>query len=133
MDTISTLIKEGKPVVAIVGASDNPTKYGNRIYRDLKAKGFTVYPVNPTQDTIDGDPSYGDLGDLPETPDLVNFVVPPPRTLRLLERAKELGLMQVWIQPGAENEAVIEYLDANGFDYLANACIMVYSRVESRI
>ena len=133
MDTISTLLNEGNPVVAIVGASDNPDKYGNRIYRDLKTKGFTVYPVNPTQDTIDGDPAFGDLGDLPQTPDIVNFVVPPPRTLRLLGRAKELGLMQVWIQPGAENEAVIDYLDANGFDYLANACIMVYSRGESPI
>lgn len=133
MDTISTLLNEGNPVVAIVGASDNPSKYGNRIYRDLKAKGFTVYPVNPNQDTIDGDPAYADLGDLPETPDIVDFVVPPPRTLRLLARAKELGLMRAWIQPGAESEAVIDYLDENGFDYLANACIMVYSRVQSPI
>jgi predicted CoA-binding protein len=133
MDTISTLLNEGNPVVAIVGASDNPSKYGNRIYRDLKAKGFTVYPVNPTQPTIDGDPAYADLDDLPEAPDIVDFVVPPPRTLRLLARAKELGLMRVWIQPGAESEAVIDYLDENGFDYLANACIMVHSRVESPI
>lgn len=133
MDTICKLLKEGNPVVAIVGASDNPSKYGNRIFRDLKAKGFTVYPVNPTQDAIDGEPAYADLGDLPETPDIVDFVVPPPRTLRLLARAKELGLMRVWIQPGAESEAVIDYLDANGFDYMANACIMVHSRVESPI
>ena len=133
MDTISTLLREGNPVVAIVGASDNPSKYGNRIYRDLKAKGFTVYPVNPNQDTIDGDPAYADLNDLPETPDIVDFVVPPHRTLRLLARAKQLGLMRAWIQPGAESEAVIDYLDANGFDYMANVCIMVHSRVESQI
>lgn len=133
MDTISTLLREGSPVVAIVGASDNPSKYGNRIYRDLKAKGFTVYPVNPNQDTIDGDRAYADLNDLPETPDIVDFVVPPHRTLRLLARAKQLGLMRAWIQPGAESEAVIDYLDANGFDYMANVCIMVHSRVESQI
>ena len=133
MDIISTLLNEGNPVVAIVGATDNPEKYGNRIYRDLKAKGFRVYPVNPTKDTIDGDPAYADLGDLPETPDIVNFVVPPRRTLRLLKRAKELGLMTVWIQPGAENEDVLAYLAGNGFDYLANACIMVWSRVEPAI
>jgi len=133
MDTISTLLNEGNPVIAIVGATDNPGKYGNRIYRDLKGKGYRVYPVNPTKDTIDGDPAYADLGDLPETPDIVNFVVPPQRTLRLLERAKELGLMTVWIQPGAENEAVLAYLADNGFEYLANACIMVWSRVEPAI
>ena len=96
METISTLLDKGDPVIAIVGASDNPAKYGNRIYRDLKGKGYRVYPINPTQDTIDGDPAYADLADLPETPDIVNYVVPPPRTLRLLKRAKELGLMRVW-------------------------------------
>jgi len=133
MDTISTLLNDGDPVIAIVGATDNPEKYGNRIYSDLKGKGFRVYPVNPTKDTIDGDTAYADLGDLPETPDIVNFVVPPPRTLRILQRAKELGLTNVWIQPGAENEDVMDYLADNDFDYLANACIMVQSRRHSAI
>jgi predicted CoA-binding protein len=133
MNTITTLLHESNPSIAIVGATDNPEKYGNRIYRDLKAKGFRVYPVNPTKDKIDGDTAYADLGDLPEAPDIVNFVVPPTRTLRLLERAKELGLMNVWVQPGAENEDVLAYLDTHGFDYLTNACIMVWSRGESRI
>ena len=128
METISTLLNEGDPAIAIVGATDNPEKYGNRIYRDLKGKGFRVYPINPTQDMIDGDSAYADLADLPEKPDIVNYVAPPPRTLRLLARAKELGFMRVWIQPGAENEEVMAYLDDNGFDYLANACIMVRSR-----
>jgi len=133
MDTISTLLNEGDPVIAIVGATENPEKYGNRIYRDLKGKGFRVYPVNPTKDTIDGDTVYADLGDLPETPDIVNFVVPPPRTLRILQRAKELGLMNAWIQPGAEDEDVLDYLADNDFDYLANVCIMVQSRRHSAI
>ena len=133
METISTLLNEGNPVIAIVGATDNPAKYGNRIYRDLKGKGYRVYPVNPTRDTIDGDPAYADLADLPETPDIVNYVVPPPRTLRLLKRAKELGLTRVWVQPGAENADVMAYLNDNGFDYLANACIMVRSRVQPAI
>jgi len=133
METISTLLDKGDPVIAIVGASDNPAKYGNRIYRDLKGKGYRVYPINPTRDTIDGDPAYADLADLPETPDIVNYVVPPPRTLRLLKRAKELGLMRVWVQPGAESADVMAYLNDNGFDYLANACIMVRSRVQPAI
>ena len=133
METISTLLNEGNPVIAIVGATDNPAKYGNRIYRDLKGKGYRVYPVNPTRDTIDGDPAYADLADLPETPDIVNYVAPPPRTLRLLKRAKELGLMRVWVQPGAESADVMAYLNDNGFDYLANACIMVHSRVQPAI
>jgi predicted CoA-binding protein len=133
METITTLLNESNPVIAIIGATDNPAKYGNRIYRDLKGKGYRVYPVNPTRDTIDGDPVYADLADLPESPDIVTYVVPPPRTLRLLERAKELGLMRAWVQPGAENEDVMAYLDTNGFDYMAKACIMVASRVQPAI
>ena len=133
METISTLLNEGDPVIAIVGATDNPAKYGNRIYRDLKSKGLRVYPINPTRDTINGDRAYADLADLPEKPDIINYVVPPPRTLRLLARAKELGFMRVWIQPGAEDEDVMDFLDANGFEYLAKVCIMAHSRVRPAI
>jgi predicted CoA-binding protein len=133
METISTLLTEGDPVIAIIGATDNPTKYGNRIYRDLKDKGYRVFPVNPTRDTVDGDPVYADLADLPEIPDIVTYVVPPQRTLRLLKRAKELGHMRAWVQPGAENADVMDYLDANNFDYMANVCIMVRSRVQTAI
>jgi len=133
MDTISTLLNEGDPVVAVVGATDNPRKYGNVIYRDLKAKGFRVYAVNPNRSTVDGDPVFADLAQLPETPDIVNFVVPPTRTLRILKQAKELGFTTVWVQPGAENEDVLDYLNEHDFDYLANACIMVRARVRSAI
>ncbi|MEA3502991.1 MAG: CoA-binding protein [Actinomycetota bacterium] len=133
MNTISALLNEGDPAVAIVGATDNTRKYGNRIYLDLKEKGFRVYPVNPSRETVDGDPAYSTLSDLPETPDIINFVVPPTRTLRVLEQAKDLGFTTVWIQPGAENEAVIGYLDEHDFSYLTNACIMVRARVKSTI
>ncbi len=131
MDTISTLLNEGDPVVAVVGATDNPRKYGNVIYLDLKQKGFRVYPVNPTRDTVDGDPTFARLSDLPEPPDIVNFVVPPTRTLRVLKQAKELGFTTVWVQPGAESADVLGYLDSHSFNYLVNACIMVRARVRS--
>ena len=133
MDSISTLLNEGDPVVAVVGATDNPRKYGNLIYLDLKEKGFRVYPVNPTRATVDGDPTFATLAELPEAPDIVNFVVPPTRTLRVLKQAKGLGFTTVWVQPGAENEDVLSYLDEQDFDYLVNACIMVRARVRSTI
>jgi predicted CoA-binding protein len=133
MDTITTLLNEGDPVIAVVGATDNPRKYGNRIYLDLKDKGFRVYPVNATRATVDGDPVFATLAELPETPDIVNFVVPPTRTLRVLEQAKDLGFTTVWVQPGAENEDVTDYLEEHDFDYLVNACIMVRARARSTI
>ena len=64
-------------------------------------------------------------------PDIVNIVVPPHQTLRVLERAAELGIENVWVQPGAEDEAVLDYLEAGSFAYLARACIMVQARVKA--
>jgi hypothetical protein len=130
MDPISELLNEGDPVIAVVGATDNPTKYGSVIYRDLKAKGYRVYPVNRARDTVDGDPAYPDLGELPVKPDIVNIVVPPPRTLEVLDRAAELGIDNIWVQPGAEDHEVMNRLADGGFQYLANACIMVRARTK---
>ena len=131
MDPITSLLSESDPAIAVVGATDNPHKYGSVIYRDLKAKGYRVYPVNTTRDTVDGDTAYRDLRELPEVPDIVNIVVPPRRTMRVLDLAEELGIKNIWVQPGAEDAAVMERLESGPFDYLANACIMVRTRAKT--
>ncbi len=128
MNDIAQLLQDGATTVAVVGATDDPGKYGSVIYRDLKAKGFTVYAVNPHRATVDGDPAYPSLGDLPEKPTIVNVVVPPGETMRVLREAHELGIMNAWVQPGAGGAEVVDFLEAHGFTYLANACIMVRSR-----
>lgn len=129
--TIAELLNTGDPLVAIVGATDNPTKYGSVIYRDLKSKGFRVVPVNRHRETVCGDTAYPDLGDLPEAPDLVNIVVPPRQTRDVLKRSLELGYTRVWLQPGASDGSVREYLEEHDFEYLVDACIMVRSRVRT--
>jgi predicted CoA-binding protein len=128
MGTIPQILGGDDPVIAVVGATDNLHKYGSKIYRNLKAKGYTVYPLNLVSDTVDGDRAYADLGDLPVKPDIVNIVVPPPRTRKVVERCVDLGLDHIWIQPGAEDASVLAYLDEHGIHYLANACIMVHAR-----
>jgi len=129
MKDIATLLQEPDTTVAIVGATDDPAKYGSVIYRDLKRKGFKVFPVNPGRDTVDGDKAYSTLADLPEKPTIVNIVVPPEKTLTVLKKCLELGLLNVWVQPGAESPEVLKFLQENPFNYLANACIMVESRL----
>ncbi len=112
--------------IAVVGATDDLSKYGGRIYRNLKAKGYRVFAVNPSRDTVDGDPAYHSLSDLEETPSIVDIVVPPPVTLSVLRECEQLGLRNVWIQPGAESEEVLQFLRDGDFDYLAEGpCIMV--------
>ena len=131
MNDIATLLHREDTTVAVVGATDDPTKYGSVIYRDLKRKGFEVYPVNPCRDTVDGDPAYASLEALPVEPTIVNIVVPPHATLQVLKKAAEMGLNNVWVQPGAESPEVMTFLTENDFNYLANSCIMVRSRVRA--
>lgn len=125
------LLSDRSTTVAVVGANDNPSKYGNRIYRDLKSKGYEVYAVNPNRDEVDGDRCWPSLADLPQPPTIVDFVVPPAVTRKVLEECLDLGLTNVWIQPGAgdEDEAVLEFLRGNEFNHVSDgACIMVETR-----
>jgi predicted CoA-binding protein len=129
---IASLLSEPETTVAVVGATDNPSKYGYVIYRDLKRKGYRVFAVNPRRSTVDSDPSYKDLRSLPEKPTIVNVVVPPRVALSVLRESLTLGLLNVWLQPGAESPENLAFLQENGFNYLANACIMIESRVHYR-
>ncbi len=131
MNDIATLLHRDDTTVAVVGATDDPAKYGSVIYRDLKQKGFDVFPVNPNRDTVDGDPAFKSLDALPVAPTIVNIVVPPQVTLGVLRGAEALGYRNVWVQPGAESPEVMAYLTEHDFNYLANACIMVQSRVRA--
>lgn len=129
---IASLLDEPQTTVAVVGATDNPSKYGHVIYRDLKRKGYQVFAVNPRRATVDSDPAYKDLRSLPEKPTIVNVVVPPPVAASVLKESLDLGLLNVWLQPGAESPENLAFLQENGFNYLANACIMVESRIHPR-
>ena len=119
------------PLIAVVGATDHPRKYGGVIYRNLKAKGYRVVPVNPLRDRVDGDRCYSTLADLEETPDIVNVVVPPVGTMHVIEQAAAMDDVAVWIQPGAADAAVRAQVDGLGIPSLIDACIMVQARVRS--
>ncbi len=131
MQDITKLLDEPDVSIAVVGATDNSSKYGHVIYRDLKQKGFTVYPVNPQRTSVDGDPAFPNVGDIPVKPTIINFVVPPSTTLKVLQQCLDLDLMNVWVQPGAESPEVIAFLQQHSFNYIADACIMVATRLKA--
>ncbi len=131
MKDIMQLLDEPDTTIAIVGATENPSKYGYLIYKDLKLKGLTVYPVNPNRSSVDGDKTFNRLEDIPERPTIVNIVVPPEVTSDILQQCLDLELTNIWLQPGAESPAVMAFLQENNFNYLANACIMVESRLKA--
>ncbi|MGI9666888.1 MAG: CoA-binding protein [Acidimicrobiia bacterium] len=128
MDPVSERLQRPDPLIAVVGATDAPGKYGGIIYRDLKGKGYRVVGVNPTRTTVDGDPAFPTLDDLPEQPDIVNVVVPPRFTLRVLNQVAEMEDVAVWIQPGAADDEVRARVRELGIPALVDACIMIQAR-----
>lgn len=114
--------------IAIIGATNDSTKFGNKIYRDLKNKNIKIFGINPKASTIDGDPAYKTLEDLPEKPDILNFVLPPKLGFETIKNAVAMGYDNFWLQPGAESEEILDYLESNGKSFLAHACVMVETR-----
>jgi len=110
---------------AVVGASDNPEKYGNRIVKNLKGRGYEVYPVNPRLKEVDGSTCYASLADIPVKVDIVDFVVPPVVTEEVLKQCRELGLNRIWLQPGSESQAAINYCQENNLYVVYNVCVMM--------
>ena len=96
-------LKQKNVRIALVGASNNRHKFGNRIYLDLRSKGYDVIPVNPKDKQIEGDQAYASIGMIEELPDIVNFVVPPPVAMKVAQEAVELGIKHLWFQPGSES------------------------------
>jgi predicted CoA-binding protein len=113
--------------IAVVGASNDPSKYGNIIVRNLAAKGYTVLPVNPREKEIAGLPAYPNLAATPGPIHLVDVVTPPDVTRSVLEEAARLGLPAVWLQDGSYDEAALAVAAEAPYRTVYEACIMVAS------
>ncbi len=113
--------------LAVVGASRNPKKFGSIVYRDLKAKAYHVFAVNPHAGQIDGDPAYPDLEHLPEEVDGVVLIVPPAVTESMVRQAAQAGIRRVWMQPGAESQAAVAFCQENGISVIEGECIMMFA------
>lgn len=108
---------------AVVGANNDPNKYGNIIYKKLKSRGYEVYPVNPKYEQVDGDPCYRDLKSLPRKPGVINMVVTPKRGKAIIEEAAELGIKNIWLQPGTYDDELLELINNKGL-VAVQACVL---------
>lgn len=93
--------------VAILGASTNRSKFGNKAVRAYHAQGFTVYPVNPNADTVEGLQAYASLDDVPGPLSQISVYLPPPVTLGVLESIAHKNPEMVFFNPGSEDETVM--------------------------
>jgi len=115
-------------IYAIVGASNNSNKFGYKIFKALIEQKFMVYPVNPKEKEVLGQKCYKSIAEIPEDVDVVNFVVPPNVTFKILEdEVLELGIDKVWFQPGSFNENCIIFCKQNKIAYMNDLCLLELS------
>jgi uncharacterized protein len=112
-------------VWAVVGASNDRSKYGHRVFMALRSSGYIVYPVNPNQGEVAGVPCYPSVSALPTLPDVVDLVVPPEVGLEVVRECAAAGVERVWFQPGAESPAAIALARELGLKVVHHACAIV--------
>ena len=113
--------------IAIVWASNDRSKYWNKILRDLNSKGYKVFPVNPKEDLIEWIKCIPSLEKLPKDIEVINIVTPPAITLEILKKAESLWMKNVWCQPWSTDDICKEFLESKWFKYIADSCIMIHS------
>ena len=94
-------------VVAVIGASSDRRKFGNRAVRAFQEQGYTVVPINPHEAEVEGLKAYASVLDVPGPVDMASLYVPPEIGERLIEEIARKGIAEVWVNPGAESDALI--------------------------
>ena len=89
--------------VAIIGASNDRAKFGNKAVRAFAQRGYAVYPVNPREKEVEGRTAYPSIKEVPVRPEKVSSYVPAPVLLKLLPDIAEKGCDELWLNPGAES------------------------------
>ncbi|NJL44267.1 MAG: hypothetical protein HC945_03065 [Nitrosarchaeum sp.] len=110
---------------AIIGASQDRSKYGNIILRDLDRAGYAVVPINPNAASIENHKAYPTVEAYPGTLDIAVFVLPPSTTLAILPACIKKGIRAVWLQPGSESPEAITYCHDHHLTCIHDVCIMV--------
>lgn len=110
---------------AVVGATNNKNKFGNKIYNLLNEKGYKVYPVNPVYDEVEGEKCFNNLSEIEGQVDCINFVVPPARGVEYIKEAITLGIKELWFQPGTFDEELLKLCEANDLTIVHHSCVLV--------
>ncbi|HEY7442526.1 MAG TPA: CoA-binding protein [Vicinamibacterales bacterium] len=94
-------------VVAVIGASTNPRKFGNKAVRAFRHQGYQVVPINPRAPEVEGLTAYASVLDVPHAIDMATFYVPPEVGEAIIEDVAAKQIPEVWLNPGAESPALV--------------------------
>lgn len=112
--------------LAFVGVSRTGKGFGSGAYRELKTKGYVLFPVHPAAETFDGDPCIGSLAELAGKVDGVVVVVSPPEALKVVQQASAAGIGRVWLQQGAESAEALTWAREHGMQLIHGECILMF-------
>jgi len=110
--------------VAVIGASSDRSKFGNKAVRAFVQKGYTVFPVNPTEFEIEGLKTYESILDVPGRPRVVSVYVRPEKLLRLLPHIAARGCDELWLNPGTVSPDVLREAEQLGLKAVRHCSIL---------
>lgn len=114
------------PVFGVVGASTNRHKYGNKVLRCYLQHGRRAIPVHPAVATIEDQPVCASVDQLPAEVASLSLITPPAVTEKIVVQAAAKGIRNIWMQPGAESPAAIEFCRQQGMNLIADgSCVLV--------
>ncbi len=111
-------------VVAVIGASADRHKFGNRAVRAFLQQGFTVIPINPHETEVEGLTTFRSVLDVPGQIDIATFYVPPPIGVRVIDEVAQKGIGEVWLNPGADGDEVVARAHSLGIQPVIACSVM---------
>jgi len=113
--------------LAVVGVSRKKMKFGNLAFKELKRKGYKLFPVHPHAEQLEGERCSASLAALPEPVDGLLVIVPPAQAERVVRAAAAAGIRRVWLQQGAGSPAAIRFCAENGISAVHGECILMFA------
>ena len=114
----------------VVGVSGKKEKYGYKIWKILREKGYTTYGVSPNYNELEGEKIYDSIASLPEKVDVLDMVVPPKVSIGVLDEAKEAGIDMIFFQPGTYDDEVVAKAEELNLRYLLDDCVYATLKAE---
>jgi predicted CoA-binding protein len=118
--------------VAVVGASSDRRKFGNKALRAFQAEGYSVVPINPNEPEVEGIRTYASVIDVPGAIDMATVYVQPEVTLRLLDDFARKKIPEIWVNPGAEDDEVMAEARRRGLNVIFACSIIGIGRSPSQ-
>jgi uncharacterized protein len=110
--------------VAVIGASSNRDKWGNKALRAFAEQGYTVFPVNPNEPEVEGFKAYPNITAVPVRPDTITVYIPPQRLVKVLPAIAARGCDELYLNPGTESPEVLAECQRLGLNAL-QACSII--------